>query len=219
MRKSIIASALAVALAIPGCKASAADLGKPKNATPDQIMAMRDQPVRPINCGVAFGGGFGVSPIDVKEDGAKVPFGPTGALIALGAGCDYRIAGFSLGGFATYHLGEMESKAVIDGSRLTMTTSGLWNLGARLGYYVQDTTLLYGKVGLAGMKAEAAGGGDHLEKRFLGTLVGIGVETKIVGPVWLRTELDAYFWSPEALSGAKVEAKSGVGLMSLIYRF
>ena len=196
---------MALAAALTASAASAADLGGPLPAP----TAVTVEAVKTLGCYVDAGVGFGVTVSEFKTEDAKLPLSPSGALASVGGGCDIRVSGLILGGFATYAIGEMAATSVDGANRMVYTTQNAWAIGGRIGYQIQEPTLIYARLGYAGAASKLSeDAGEVFDRRLTGLLVGAGLETRIKGPLHFRFGLDAYLWGTEGLDNGAVKAES-----------
>lgn len=207
----------------------AADLGGPSikdspKAAPKAQASVKDNPPATLNrmfgCYGDVGASLGVMITDFKFDGGKIPASPNGLFGQLGAGCDAAVAPRWVAGvWGFYNIGEINTKFNAGGDSVNYDLAKNWALGARFGYMVQETTLLYGRIGYTAAEATVGSGADKLERSLSGMVLGAGVETLIAGPLALRFGVDHYRWGDEKLNDVKATSNMWTGTTSLVFKF
>jgi outer membrane immunogenic protein len=177
---------------------------------------------RSINCYVDAGASLGVSTSNIKDDaGSKLPISPNGLNAQLGGGCDTApMSRFVLGLYGFYNVGEIKTTFNVDDIKAEFTLSKSYSVGGRVGYMVQPTTMLYGRLGYAAARSEISFGSDKLERDLTGMLAGIGVETLLFGPLSLRLGADYYHWQKLRLDETtNMTGGMWTGTTSLVFKF
>lgn len=218
MKRYVIA-ALFAAITMP---AIAADLGGPASKSkPAATLKDMPAPSRPVSCYADAGVSMGVVFTDFNiTDAGKLPASPNGLLGQIGAGCDYRLqSGFAFGAFGFYNIGEMKTKFTNGTDTVDYKVSNNWALGGRLGYLLTDTTLLYGRLGYTAANASVGSDADRIKRDLTGIVVGLGVETQIMGPVGLRFGVDNYRYKDLKVEDVKAESSSWTATTGLVFRF
>jgi len=111
------------------------------------------------SCYVGMGVGKSVSAVEGDDATGLISVDLNGLQVAGRAGCDTGLGPLVVGAFAGYDFTDIESDMSEDYA----------SIGARLGYKVNDGTMVYGLAGLAAPKAKF--GSDER-----GTLYGAGLE-------------------------------------------
>jgi opacity protein-like surface antigen len=213
-----VAAGLLLAASI---SAHSADLGGPKGNQQSQVEPALSH--RSINCYVDAGASLGVAVSDIKDDaGFKLPVSPNGLTAQLGGGCDTApMHRFVLGLYGLYNLGEIKTTFNVgEDARADFNLSKSYSLGGRVGYMIQPTTMLYGRLGYAAARAEFSSGTDKLERDLTGILAGVGVETLLFGPLSLRLGVDHYHWKNLQLDETtRMTGGMWTGTSSLVFKF
>lgn len=205
-------SVIAAILALAG-QAHAADLGKP--AAP-----LFDTPAGPLSCYAGALGGFGIAAATLKDDSARMPLGATGTTGSLTAGCDIKTSALAIGLWADGTVGDIKARIKAGTDSAELALSRQWALGARLGYYVQSSTMLFGSLGWAQATAKAESPGFEASAKLNGILIGGGLETAISGPIWFRFDAmrTLYTNSPD-IAGSRVDASHTAVRAGIVVRF
>lgn len=210
MRKFLLALAAALSFVIP---AEAADKGAP--ATLDNLMSMKDTPARALSCFALVGAGFGVASSKIGDASTSIPLAANGTIGAIGGGCDYRISKTIIGLWANYDLGNVKAK-IVDGGTAEIDLRNVWSMGIRGGYYIQPNTILYGSIGYTASKTEIAG---LMERSLSGIVLGAGLETKILGPFWVRLSTDWHRFDREQFDTSRYDASLWTTKAALMLKF
>jgi outer membrane immunogenic protein len=149
--------------------------------------------------GIGVGAQFNKSTADFiflpSDVDASHGFAPTNFSGSVDGGYDFQVGRMVLGATANFDLALSEGSEVWakdpDGhQRMTSDIGSLWGIGARAGWLVTDTTLLYGSAGYAGASARLTAYDDAApQNAYKGNLglsgyyLGAGVE-KIISKGW-----------------------------------
>jgi opacity protein-like surface antigen len=209
MRKLLtIAALLAVFASAP---IHAADLGG---------KAVAQQPAEPravSRTGCYFGVHAGVvsQSVDIEAGGANIfTLGLDGTFIGGQAGCDAQ-AGRIVGGlYGEYNFFQAEGEnaflAIND-----IELDSKWSLGLRLGFLLNQHTLLYGKAAFTKAK------GDNND--LTGWDFGGGLELDLTRALSLQLDYTGTKWNDDdnafGLTGVTAESLAHAGRIGLIYRF
>ena len=146
-----------------------------------------------VGAGVGVGAtvhGLGLSnilgPLDVDANG----LGGEGFFGEVSVGYDYLVSPrFLIGGFADFRFGNIGPELELGGGSIELTNQYGFDVGGRVGYLFNPTTLGYvlGGYSWQRFKLDGDGGIDFEEDRD-GYVVGVGMETVLTGAWTLKTE-------------------------------
>lgn len=167
----------------------------------------------PLSCYGAASVGFSAATTEASEDGTSVDFGSEGTVGGVGAGCDVKLMSpFMAGAFARYDFG---SNSV--GSNTNAKLGDTWTLGLRGGVFANDNVFVYALAGLAGTEFDITNVANTNPD---GIVYGVGAEMQVdFLPVSIMAEVNRYDFGTETIAGARVDNKSTVVRVGVIYRF
>jgi outer membrane immunogenic protein len=175
---------------------------------------------------VGAGGGFGAFG---SGGDALAPFGELGGGGGFGeltAGYDHMLTDrILLGGFIDAHLGSMKAEVKLGGLPfLKLTSKYGFDVGARLGYLLNDSTLGYVLGGYAWQRIEASDPGFGLDEHenMDGYVLGVGMETAVRDNWSIKTEYRYTRYdsvSFTGIAGAEFDPYSHTFHIAANYRF
>ena len=166
----------------------------------DPVVVIEDVPAGYNWSGLYIGAGIGVGttvhgigiedfPI-IISDAYFNGLGGDGVFGELSIGYDYMVSPrFLIGAFADAHFGNIGPELDFGGGSIELTNQYGFDVGARVGYLLNPTTLGYVLGGYAWQRFKLDGdGGIDFEEDRDGYVVGAGMETVLTGAWTLRTE-------------------------------
>jgi len=154
------------------------------------------------NCYADLSSGFAINEIETTSDDVTVPVSASGAFVEIGGGCDVQAGRFVFGPWGSFSLSDTDAKLTADGETLKLSIDNTFAAGLRAGFLIQDTTIVFGKVGYA--TSEADGIGSRLD----GIRVGGGLEAQLIGNLWFRFGGDHTFYDTETENGVKARTSA-----------
>ncbi len=223
MKKTLAAATVAALVGVAGA-ANAADMYSPTSLKDGPVFAA-DPSWTGFYLGVGAGGGFVNN--DIK--GSVNPFASAelngasseGAFGTVQVGYDRQFGRFVGGVFFNYDFGDdISTNANLNLGNVNVANASIklddsWAVGGRLGYLVNNDTLVYGLAAYTegDFKYSANIGPDSVSKTFTpsGYSVGAGIETKLGGNWFLRGEYRFSQYDTQTLLNLPVEVKTGRG--------
>lgn len=172
-------------------------------------------------CYAGVQGGYAMANHDVDVGGVVAVDGIGGEGFEGGPliGCDLQIGDrFVVGALADYAFRDVETSASAFGSGVSVGLTDAWSVGARAGFLVTPTTLVYALAAFQHTEVDDAGSG--LLSSLEGIAVGGGLETELAAGWALRGEYRFVAYDGETIAGVVgIETDEQQGRIGLVYRF
>jgi opacity protein-like surface antigen len=116
------------------------------------------------------------------EGAASVTVATDGYTGGIGVGCDYKLnSKFLVGALGRYDIGKIDGKTF----DTKISQDAVWTAAARVGFFINPSTIIYGLAGISGTKIDLTGV-DKLSAD--GLILGAGLEIDLGSSVWLGAE-------------------------------
>lgn len=178
------------------------------------IAALITSPAYADWTGCYVGGGVGYSmsstAVDYVDSGVTLigldGVSSSGFDVAPIVGCDVQGGRVVIGGFADYaFFSDHDATATLFGTSIDLVSlQDQWTIGGRLGYLVNDSTLVYGLLGYSQADIEGIAG-EFIASTLDGYSVGGGLETELGGGFYGRIEYRYTDFREESLTVGKGE--------------